>query len=181
MANETILIRHRSYDAESKVIRNSRAGRRWQGFLLSDGTRLRRKGARGTEVGLDVVKENADAILEGIITGYLEILNPNPMPLQEVLEFLQGTLKATLDKSLLSEMEGYLHLHGITHTKTEKPVTKVKLQEVTPVVQETVVVAPIPVEEVQQPVEVPVEVPVEPPHVDESFVSSKPKKKGKKD
>jgi hypothetical protein len=187
MPSNSLQVRHLSYSPTAKTIRDSRAGSRWQGFLLSNGTRIRRKGARYSEIGLASVAEHADSLVEGFVMGYLEILDPTsgkPMTLKDLVDFIKFEAKGKLGKDIMEELDQYLHFHKIDHkpelTKVETPET----EPVTPVeVPEDVLSEEptgLPSEEPVTPVEEPAVEPDVTPLVEEPVVI-KSKKKGKKE
>jgi hypothetical protein len=160
----TVSIRHLARSAKSKVIRAARPGYRWQGFLLDNGSRIRRKGDRVSVIDSEAFAANASIILEGVITGFLEIVDPEterPMALEAVVKMAQDASPKGLDKGLLETLDDMLPYHGVS-VKVEAPKAKaVKKEE--PKVE--------PKEEVKEEV-APVVAPVE-PKVEEPVVEVK--------
>lgn len=83
-------VRNLARSPETKTIRAQRNGR-WTGFLLDNGTRIRRKGARGTEIDHASLMANLADLTWGVEDGYIEVLGPdgNVIPLAE-LKKMQG-------------------------------------------------------------------------------------------
>ena len=77
-----VLVRHLARSPSTKVLRATRAGKRGHGFLLDDGTRIRRQGhKRYQTVGMDVLLRNKDKFIDGMENGLIEVLNASEEPM----------------------------------------------------------------------------------------------------
>jgi len=86
-----VLIRHMQRSAVTRTQRKTRAGGRYTALVLGDGTRIRRRGPGCNEIGLDLLLENHENILELLKGGMVEILTPSeqPMSYDEVAQLVQ--------------------------------------------------------------------------------------------
>jgi hypothetical protein len=71
-----VLVRHMGRSARTRTMRAARAGHRRQGVLLDDGTRVRKRGRRFTEVDLRELANNHQRLLEYVRTGAVEVCDP---------------------------------------------------------------------------------------------------------
>ena len=69
-------VRNLGLNPLTRTTRVLRPGRR-TGFLLADGTRIRKKDVRATELGEDVILRNMDSLCEGVSLGYIEVKDPS--------------------------------------------------------------------------------------------------------
>lgn len=69
-------IRNLARSPLSRVARKTRAGGRYTSFILEDGSKIRRSGARGSPISLEKMKLNVEYLLQGIKDGFVEILDP---------------------------------------------------------------------------------------------------------
>lgn len=72
-----VMVRHLAYDRAHKMHRAERAGGRRRRFMLDDGTNIRPKGSRMTEVSLDTLAKNLNKFLEGVRNGVVEVCRPD--------------------------------------------------------------------------------------------------------
>jgi hypothetical protein len=73
---ESFIIRNLARDPSSKVMRKLRPGN-YTGFMFSDGRRIRRAGARGTEVTFKDALRELDRIIEGVELREIEVIAPD--------------------------------------------------------------------------------------------------------
>lgn len=69
---ETLQVRNLAQDPRNHVLRRLRPKNR-QGLLLGSGVRMRKKGARMTELSIADLSENLEVLLQGVAEGYLEV------------------------------------------------------------------------------------------------------------
>lgn len=94
-----LMIRNLARDPQSKVQRATRSCRRQTGFILEDGTRLRRRGKRATQIGFDTFKASSERFICGVEDGFIEIQDEQSNVLSlEDLHKLAGGAKAPKPK-----------------------------------------------------------------------------------
>lgn len=129
-AIDYILLKHMGRHRSTHTLRAVRPGRRRHRFMLNDGTRIRRKGRqRFTEVSYKLMLESLTQILEGIVTGFIQVYQPGsaePMGLREFESFV-GEVEdklgqdAIVDYEVLRGVEDLLPLHEINIPKRPPP------------------------------------------------------------
>jgi hypothetical protein len=101
-----LLLMHRQRDAENRATRASRGGHRRQGVLLDDGTRVRQRGYRYTQIGLEELKANHQSLLEHVRQGRIGVFMPDEKPLSydELVALLHGELGDAVKEESLQEV-----------------------------------------------------------------------------
>jgi hypothetical protein len=152
----TLLLQHLQRDANTRSLRSQRSGHRRQGVLLDDGTRIRQRGYRVTEISTQTLADNHQSILEHVREGRVAIFTPDEKELsyEQLVALLKDQVPVVLEASLKEAVHDML---AVVRDDEIKP-SLVKEQEVTltPMVDE---VTPAMVEKtpvVEPTVEVPV-------------------------
>ena len=103
---DTVLLQHLQRDAASRHLRADRGGHRRQGVLLDDGTRIRQKAYRKTEVSIETLAANHQSILEHHRKGRLAIFTSDEKELSydEVLKLLTGRGVVVMEESLKEQI-----------------------------------------------------------------------------
>jgi hypothetical protein len=68
----TYLVRNLARDPTNHAARRLRPGNK-TGFVLSNGTRIRRRNTRGTTISHDLLAEDANRVCEAVAAGYIEV------------------------------------------------------------------------------------------------------------
>ena len=100
---EVFLVRNPARDPSSHTARKLRPGN-YTGFLLGDGRRIRRAGARCTELSFKDVYENREMILEGIRLREIEVSLNGEVGTFDMLKSFMGAYERHM-KLLSSEHE----------------------------------------------------------------------------
>ena len=118
-------VRNLARDPQSRVKRRLRPGNK-TGFLLADGTRLRRLGARATELDTKTLEENKEALAEGVEHGYIEICDPSgrPMTPAQILGKAAPPAKTKKEPPAKTEPEMDTQAEPQEDTQVEKPKKK---------------------------------------------------------
>lgn len=74
---DSVLVQHLAGSPRTRTLRASRSGHRRQGVLLDDGSRIRRKGDRPSELSIHDLVKNHTSILEHVRVGTVEICDPH--------------------------------------------------------------------------------------------------------
>lgn len=69
---ETLQVRNLAQDPQNHVQRRLRPGN-YQGVILGNGVRMRKRGARATEIAVADLEEHLEILMEGVSGGYLEV------------------------------------------------------------------------------------------------------------
>lgn len=103
---ETVLVQHLQRDAGSRHLRAQRGGHRRQGVLLDDGTRIRQKAYRKTEISIQTLADNHQSILEHHRKGRLAIFTPDEkeMSYDDVVALLTGKGIKVNEESLKEQL-----------------------------------------------------------------------------
>jgi hypothetical protein len=105
---EMLCIRNLAHDPLSRVHRRLRPGNR-TGFLLEDGTRIRRHGGAPKEISVLTVLANLDKLVDGVENRYVEITDPThngTVVSTEMLKSLKRLLSHGLEE-LVEELPDY--------------------------------------------------------------------------
>lgn len=95
------LVHHMARSRRTRTLRAARAGHRRQGVILDDGTRIKKRGERFTEIGVDKFLTAHSRLLEYVRVGAIEVHDPRtmqPIPYDELISVLK-----TLGKDLVGK------------------------------------------------------------------------------
>lgn len=100
-----VLLQHLQRDRGTRSLRAARGGHRRQGVLLEDGTRIRQRAYRYTELSVANLVSNHQSLLEHVREGRLAVFAPDETPLSydEVVSLVGGELQKSDVKSEVNE------------------------------------------------------------------------------